>query len=571
MMDIQKVATDVLVIGGGGAGTRAALAAQEKGVDVTLVCKGLITRSGSTPLASWGFAASFGHNDPADSPRQHFLDTLREGRNLSDQDLVEILVQKAPECALDLEQYGLKIKKQNDGRYEQIRVPGETYPRSLIIEGGGRRIMQVLRKKLLQQKVRTWEDTFIIDLLKRENEVIGAWGINLREGIFVVFEAASVIIATGGCGSLWGLNDNPSENIGDGFYLAYHAGASLVDLELMLYYPMVIISPSNARGTLLDYEICLEPNFCDGKLLNGQGEEFMATSPLPARDELMKAIVREVQEGRGTPNGGVFVDLRCSGKPAAEVEQYAKTLLGAYNYLKEMGVDLVRNKVEIAPAAHYTLGGIHIDGQCRTTVSGLFAAGEVTGNIHGANRISGNALAETQVFGKIAGESAAEYARQRTKIKVDEQQISSAWRKIAHRCEPEEAVKADVTKEKGVTPGEIKKRTQQIMDQYVGYGRSEKGLNTALKELQLLKEEGLPRLCAKSGRVFNLALLDALESMVMLEVAQMVCTGALARKETRGHHYRTDYPAMDAPSALHMEISQSQGKIVVQKLPVRTL
>jgi fumarate reductase (CoM/CoB) subunit A len=562
-MNIQKAATDVLVIGGGGAGVRAALAAQEKGVTVTLVCKELIARSGSTPLASWGYAASFGHNDPADSPQQHFWDTLREGRYLSDWDLAETLAQRAPECALDLEYYGLTIKKQSDGRYEQIRVPGETYPRSLIIEGGGRRIIRVLRQELLRRDVKIFEDTLIIGLLQQENEVTGAWGFNFREGCLVFIEAAGVIIATGGHGALWGLSDNPSGNIGDGYYLAYQAGAGLIDLEQMLYYPMVIINPSDAKGTLIDYEICLEPAFCDGKLLNAQGGEFMTKNPLPARDELMQAIAREVREGRGSPNGGVFLDLRRSGKTRAEVEQYAQSMLGAYNYLKELGVDLVTEPVEIASATHYALGGIQIDRGCRTKVDGLFAAGEVTGNIHGANRISGNALAETQVFGKIAGESAAEYVRQnkRSKEKIRQEQIRAAQAELTARFSAQDGV--------SLSPPVIKQRIRQIMDQYVGYGRNEEGLQFAFDTLQHLKDEGLPQLPAKSGRVFNLALLDALESMMMLQVAQLVCVSALARKETRGHHYRTDYPTTNEGTAMHTAISQSRGKLVVQMQPVR--
>lgn len=574
-MNVHHTVTDVLIIGGGGAGLRAALAAREKGVTVTLVCKELMARSGSTPLASWGYAASFGHNDPADSPRQHFLDTLREGRYLADQDLVETLVQNAPACALDLERYGLKIKKQKDGRFEQIRVPGETYPRSLIIEGGGVRIVRVLRQELLKRRnVHILEDTLIMGLLQCENSVTGAWGYNFREGSLTVIEAAGVVIATGGHGALWGLSDNPAGNIGDGYYLAYQAGAELVDLEQMLYYPMVIIDPPDAQGTLLDYEICLDAAFCAGKLLNRQGEEFISTSPLPARDELMQAIAREVREGRGSPHGGVYLDLSRSSKPRAEIEQYAGSLLGAYRYLKDLGVDIVRNPVEIASAAHYALGGIRIDNKCCTKVDGLFAAGEVTGNIHGANRISGNALAETQVFGKIAGGSAADYVRE-CKAKIAspctgklrqaaiEEQLKAAQEKLADLFNSEHPGK--------MSPTVMKQRVRQLMDQFVGYGRNEEGLQFALRELQRIKDKGLCQWSAKSGGIFNLVLLDALEGLVMLDVAQLVCGGALARKETRGHHYRIDYPLMDEGGAMHTVISRDMGEMVVQLLPVRRI
>jgi fumarate reductase (CoM/CoB) subunit A len=574
-MNVHRTVTDVLIIGGGGAGLRAALAAREKGVTVTLACKELLARSGSTPLASWGYAASFGHNDPADSPRQHFLDTLREGRYLSDQDLVETLVQNAPACALDLERYGLKIKKQEDGRFAQISVPGETYPRSLIIEGGGVRIARVLRQELLKHRnVRILEDTLIMGLLQCENSVTGAWGYNFREGSLSVIEAAGVVIATGGHGALWGLSDNPPGNIGDGYYLAYQAGADLVDLEMMLYYPMVIISPPDAKGTLLDYEICLDGAFCAGKLLNSRGEEFIGTSPLPARDELMQAIAREVREGRGSPHGGVYLALSRSGKPKAEIEQYAGSLLGAYRYLKDLGVDIVRDQVEIAPAAHYALGGIRIDNRCRTRVDGLFAAGEVTGNIHGANRISGNALAETQVFGKTAGESAADYARA-CKAKLAnsctgklwqasrEEQLKAAQAKLADLFSPEHPGK--------LPPALLKQRVRQLMDQYVGYGRNEECLRLALRELQQMRDAGISPLPANSGKVFNLVLLDALEGLVMLEVAQLVCGGALARKETRGHHYRMDYPLMNEGGALHTVLSRDKGEMVVELQPVRRI
>jgi succinate dehydrogenase/fumarate reductase flavoprotein subunit len=585
-MDIQRTATDVLVIGGGGAGARAALSAAENGVAVTIVCKELIARSGSTPMASWGFAASFGHADPADSPRQHFLDTLREGRFLSDQDLAETLALKAPEAAQELENYGLRIRKKEDGRYEQIIVPGETYPRSLIIEGGGRRIIQVLREQLRKYpQVTVLEDTLIIGLLQQEKEVTGAWGFNFREGALVLLEAGAVILATGGNGGLWGFSDNPSGNIGDGHYLAYQAGASLVDLEQMLFYPMVVIDPPDAQGTLLDYEVCIDPAFCDGKLFNGQGEEFLSTKALPARDELLKAISREIRQGRGSPHGGVYLDLRCSSKSREEKEKIAKTMLSAYPYFKELGIDLLARPVEIAPAAHYALGGIQIDSTCRTGVPGLFAAGEVTGNIHGANRISGNALAETQVFGKIAGESAAEYARrkkaegqgkERQGRKARQEQVKAVQERLAEwfdftdvnrggrlSCQTEVFPPIKTSFQAKRSPHALKQRIREIMDQALGYGRSEEGLQRARQELQQL-EAVVPQLPVPSGGVFNLALLDALEGKMMLEVARLVCTAALARKETRGHHYREDYPQMDEGTARHTVLAAMEGEMVVK-------
>ena len=370
-------------------------------------------------------------------------------------------------------------------------------------------------------------------------------------------------MATGGCGYLWQTTDNPSDNIGDGYYLAYHAGASIVDMELILYYPMVIKNPLNAKGTIVDYEVCLDPAFLDGRLINAKGEEFIPLGPLPARDKLVYSIFKEIYEGRGTQHNGVVLDFRLSHKSIKQRRTYSKTMLGAYNHLTELGIDLFNNTVEVAPAVHYTLGGIHIDKNGRTDIGGLFAAGEAAGNIHGANRISGNALAETQVFGKIAGETAAEHALTTKRISPEIDQIDHYMSRILDLLTPKPG--------KGVHPLKVKNCIRTIMDKHVGFGRSSEGLEKALDKFRKLRCKWLPKMEVLGSKVFNVNLKDAIDCWIMLDVAEIVCLSALKRKESRGHHFRIDYRQPDDNWIAHTRIKKVNGNITLTKAPLRRL
>jgi len=562
LKSISEVKVDVLVIGAGGAGLRAAIAACEKGANTLVVSKGPVGRSGATAVAGWGLQAAFGHIDAHDSPQQHFYDTIREGKGLAEQNLVKVLAENSPARVLDLEKYQVKIKKSDDEqKYVQLAGPGETYPRSVILKEEGKGLISGLKRQCKKLNIPIVEDIIIYRLFRNEENICGAIGINLRDGSFLLINSPSIILATGGNCGLWSITDNPPNNIGDGFYLAYQAGVELVDMEMVLFYPTVVLYPLAAQGVLIDYEACLHPDICRGKLLNAHGQEFIFENSLPTRDVLVRLISQEIKKGLGTDRGGVYLDLSCSPKSPKDIENNLYELMGSvFKYLKNMDIDLVKEKIEVAPAAHYTLGGIRINERCETNILGLFAAGEASGNLHGANRLSGNALAETQVFGKIAGETAAEYARKNPEITLNKNDVLEAL---------EEVESIFVAREKGVKPVEVKRKIKGIMTDYLGFGREEKGLKTALDLLEKIAKEDINSLRLTGNKVFNLDLINALECIFMVDVAKMIVLSALQRQESIGHHYRIDFPEnKTCNNQEHTLLKKVQNKIIVKKIPV---
>ncbi|MEL7623826.1 MAG: FAD-binding protein [Clostridiales bacterium] len=540
-MQIMELSTEVLVIGGGGAGVKAAIAACEAKAGVLLVCKGLVGKSGSTPLASWGFAAALGTADSRDSSEQHCLDTVKSGRKLANPKLAAVLAGEAVACLEELVEYGLPLEYE-EGVIKQLRVPGETYPRSVIVHGGGKRIMQVLKTKMKQLNIDCLEDFVVTKLLVEENRVAGAMGISLRDGAIVLIRTKSVVLAGGGYGYLWATNDNPPHNTGDAYHLAYEAGAKLEDMEMVQYYPTVILHPQRVKGVLVDYEACLEPHLCDGRLVNGCGQPLFDGGHLPARDELIRRMFEEIQAGRGSSHGGIYLDFSQSRHDKAAIDARLEKLVMGYSYVKGLGVDMVAEPLEMIPMIHYTLGGVMINEEAAASVDGLFAAGEAAGNIHGANRIAGNALTETQSFGKVAGLSAARYAQN------SEQQPFRAEEAAGHADFLKGLLQRekDENEGKAINPLAIKSQIQAIMDRYMGYGKEAARIREALALLQQIKKEQLPLMKADSAPVMSLLLLAAGEAYSMLNVAEMICRAALKRQESRGHHFRRDYPQQNS-------------------------
>lgn len=556
-----RLQTDVLVIGAGGAGARAAVAAKESGVDVLLVSKGPIGRSGITPVAGWGLQAALGHVDGRDSPEQHFLDTIQAGRGLADQNLVRVLAMNAPECVFDLNNYGTKIRKVKEG-FQQVQDPGETYPRSICLENGGYGLMAGLKKEIKRQQVETMEDVIITKIIAENGRVQGALGLDLKNGNFLVFNAPAIVLATGGNEELWSLSSTPPGCAGDGHYLAYHAGAELVDMEMVLFYPTVVVAPDIIRKVILEYETCLDARKCAGKLVNNKGDELIIEG-LPVRDVMVDLISREIAKGHGTENGGVYLDLVNSERTKDEIVSYLKDVMpGILSYLQKLGVDILEEKLEVAPGIHYTLGGVRIDESAATNIEGLFAAGEVAGNVHGANRLSGNALTETQVFGKIAGENAAAYSIFSENNDVKRSSVTRHQKELLQFFE---------NKENGIRPAEIKKELQQVIGQYAGYYRNKKGLEKALADITRMKSDKLPRLSVEKGKSYNLELLEGIECKFMLDVAEMICRGALTRQESRGHHYREDFPERDDDNWLAHTMIKKENGMTVDRIPVELL
>jgi len=404
----QTLETGVLVIGGGAAGLRAALAAAEAGADVLLVNKGPIARSGITLAAAGGMQAPF-HSD--DSAEQYFQDTLRCGYDLGDPNLARLLAEGACRAVTDLERFGAKFVRRDDGQYSLGKFPGQSHPRNLFVKGGGIGMAAALAKACkARDNIRMIDDFFVTGLVQGTSAgsraVAGAMGIRLHTGEVTMIRARSVVLATGGCQWLWEVNDCPTDATGEGLMAAFRAGATLVDMEMVLFYPSVIVWPPSLKGAFVHYEFLAE-SILDGNVYDRDGRPVL-TKPLPVRDQAMRELDRAIREGRGGEHGGLFWYVGDSPKGGETVRK--KLDIAQYNYLKQHGVDPATAKIEVAPGAHYLLGGVRIDDQCRTSVAGLFATPECAGNFDGANRLAGSGLTATQVFGTRAGQAAQKWA-----------------------------------------------------------------------------------------------------------------------------------------------------------------
>ena len=530
--------TDVLIVGGGGAGMRAAIEAAAHGCRVIVANKGPAGRSGTTPMAMEAFQAVC---SPGDSENLHFRDTVEGGRYLGDENLISFLVRDAAKRAEELETFGVQFKRKPDGAFDPMHHPGQSFPRALFIQGGGFAMLAgLIRQARKHSGIQILDDVLVMKLiLDRAGKTSGAIYLDLKEGRWKAIQSKAVVLATGGYEELWAFNDASWTACGDGVFLAYEAGAQLVDLEMLQYYPTVVIHPPSIQGTLFQYEVITHPEILGGRLLNGRMEPFFEGILL--RDAIVRAIWKEILEGRGSPHGGVFIDLVHSSKDREDLTKaLEKWQPNQFHYLKDMGFDLREVLVEVTPHAHYTLGGVAIDEKARTTVPGLFAAGEVAGNLHGANRVSGNALAETQVFGAIAGASAANLAEKRKFEKLSgirlemnvAENLVKGWQGRGN-----------------IRPHRVRERLQKIMWQKCGVERDDQGLRQGREELETLEREALPNLSVTDiGRgisygAYPQEIQEALEVRMMISLGRLVLSSALFRKETLGHHIRTDYPS----------------------------
>jgi fumarate reductase (CoM/CoB) subunit A len=536
--DLQK--TDILIVGGGGAGMRAAIEAASIGGQVVVANKGPVGRSGTTPMAMEAFQAV---GFPGDSEKIHFRDTVEGGYHLGDENLISVLVRDAGRRAKDLEAYGVRFKKKPDGSHDPMHHPGQTFPRALFIQGGGYGMLAgLVRESRKYSEIRVLNDVLAVRLvLDGEGAAAGALILDLKDGRLKAIQSKAVILATGGYEELWAFNDASCTACGDGIYLAYEAGAKLMDLEMLQYYPTVVIHPPSIRGTLFQYELITDPEMLAGRLINGGKESFFQGKLL--RDAVVRAIWKEIREGRGTPHGGVYIDLIHSTKSREDLTRaLEKWQPNQFHYLRDMGFDLRETLVEVAPHAHYSLGGVAIDEEARTTVPGLFAAGEAAGNLHGANRVSGNALAETQVFGALAGASAAGWAKSR------EFETVSLYAEMMKELEG--LLKVWVRKkEKEIRPHRVREILQGVMWESCGVERDARGLERGREKLEEIRREMLPRITIRehgpndSFGAYPRGLQEALEVSMMTELGELVLASAQFREETRGHHMRADYPS----------------------------
>lgn len=557
MKDIpdDMISADVLIIGAGGAGMRAAIAAAAEGAHVVLITKGQAARSGATPMACPSYQAAFAMEDERDSPEIAFEDTCYEGRYLGDENLIRVLTMEATERAMDMRRFGVKFRMKENGNFLQVVHPGHSYERNLVMMGNGYAMAAGLRREVLKQEnVELHEDVIATRLLTRRGSICGVAGLDMRSGSPVVYRSPAIILATGGYAELWRWTDTEPGLTGEGVYLAFETGADLIDLEMMLFYPTGLCYPSEVEGTLVQYEGLLTDKYCAGVMLNGKQEEFLPTTErLPVRDVMMKLMFREIEQSRGTPHGGVYIDLNRSPRKKKEIRNILKRLDSLpYNQLRDLGIDVLTQQIEVKPVTHYTLGGVRINDWAETTVMGLYAAGEVSGNIHGANRTSGNALAETQVFGARAGQRAALYAKEQDSPNVDLSEIVAEKQRLLQFFDEHPRF---------LRPIELKRKVKSVMNDYVHYQRDAGGLKQAIDSLQQMRKEDVPRVrVTHGGRNFNYEWEEALESVFMVDMAELVATAALTREESRGHHWRTDFPEMQIEWEKHTIIRKSSEK-----------
>jgi len=550
------IESDVLVIGSGGAGCRAAIEASRQNAQVVLVTKGLLGRCGATSMSTTSYNAAFGHTDPEDSPLVHFKDTVVGGSFLNDQELAYILAGDAPQRMMDLESFGA-IFMRKGSRFFQIHNPGSTYSRVCYLdEITGRHILFTLRGEIIRYGVKTFPETLITSLVTEDQEVVGATGLDIRRGDFLFFRAKSIVLALGGAGQIYPTTSNPSDITGDGYALAYRAGAKLIDMEMVQFFPCGLTKPHLRKGLLV-----LEPGEVEeGRLYNRLGERFMEKydpekMEKTTRDKLSQAIYQEISSGRGSPDGGVLMDFSCVPQ-----EELTKRRDEIDRIRKLTGVDLREQPLEVAPTVHHFMGGVKIDEECQSTVRGLFAAGENAGGVHGANRLSGNALAETQVFGARAGECAAKFALKTNGTSLNPTRVD----------QEEKRVLALLKLNGSLSPSRFKDKIRHVLWKYVAIIRNGRDLERAKTELSSLRERLCDLKLSSSSIYYNHEWAECIEAENMLDVATLVTELALLRKESRGAHFREDYPERNDQYWLkHTVAERRNGKLTISLDPVK--
>jgi succinate dehydrogenase / fumarate reductase, flavoprotein subunit len=524
---------DVLIIGAGGAGLRAALGALAQGARVAVVCKSLLGKA-HTVMAEGGIAAAMANVDAADDWRTHFRDTMRGGKLLNDWRMAQLHAQEAPDRVRELEQWGALFDRTQDGRILQRAFGGHTFRRLCHVgDRTGLEMIRTLQDRGVQLGIDVYMECAITRLLKDSDRVAGAFGYWREHGRFVVFRAKSIVLATGGIGKAWKITSNSWEYTGDGMALAYDAGAELMDMEFVQFHPTGMVWPPGVQGILVTEAVRGE----GGVLRNKLGQRFMEKydpkkMELSTRDVVARAIYTEVREGRGTEHGGAYLDI--SQKPADYVK---KKLPSMYHQFRELAdVDITKGPMEVGPTCHYMMGGVRVDAEtAKASVPGLFAAGEAAAGLHGANRLGGNSLSDLLVFGRRAGLTAAEHANKAQTTSIESSQIEEA----AHE------MLAPFERKDGDSPYTIHRDLQQTMQDLVGIFRTEEDLVRALAELEKLKDRA-EHVSVEGSRLFNPGWHLAKDLKAMLTVSEAVTRSALARQESRGAHSRIDYPSLDA-------------------------
>ena len=579
---------DVLVIGAGGAGLRAAIEASAHGVSVGLICKSLLGKA-HTVMAEGGIAASMANVDERDNWKVHFTDTMRGGQYLNNWRMAELHAKEAPERVRELEAWGALFDRTKDGKILQRNFGGHKYPRLAHVgDRTGLEMIRTLQDHGIHQGVEVHMEFTIVSLLKDGGRVVGALGYDRDRGRFKVFRAKAVILATGGVGRAYKISSNSWEYTGDGHALAYHAGAELIDMEFLQFHPTGMVWPPSVQGILVTEAVRGE----GGVLLNKDGRRFMfddipdlyknqtadneeegwrytqgdrqARRPpeLLTRDHVARCIVREIKEGRGSPHKGVFLDIAWIKEKIPNAAEHIKKKLPSmyHQFMKLADIDITKEPMEIGPTTHYMMGGVKVDADTQmSTVPGLFAAGECAAGLHGANRLGGNSLSDLIVFGKRAGEYAAIFAKEHGHGTLDEGNIKAVM---------EEALQP-FDRAGGENPFQVQFDLQEMMQDLVGIVRIEKELVEAQGELKKLQARAA-NVHVIGNREYNNGWHTALDLQNLLTVSEAIALAALHRKESRGAHFRDDYPNKDEQSSKFNLVvyKGDDGQMKVKQQPI---
>jgi succinate dehydrogenase / fumarate reductase flavoprotein subunit len=548
---------DVLIIGAGGAGLRAAIEALAAGARVAVVSKSLLGKA-HTVMAEGGIAAAMANVDKADSWRTHFRDTMRGGKLMNNWRMAQLHAQEAPDRVRELEQWGALFDRTSDGDILQRAFGGHTFKRLCHVgDRTGLEMIRTLQDRGVQMGFDVFMECTIICLLTDGKRVVGAFGYWREQGRFVVLKAKAVVMATGGIGKAYRVTSNSWEYTGDGMALAYDAGAELLDMEFVQFHPTGMVWPPGVQGILVTEAVRGE----GGILRNKNGERFMEKydpkrMELSTRDVVARSIYTEVREGRGSEHGGAYLDI--SHKPAEYVKQKLPSM---YHQFKELAdVDITKGPMEVGPTCHYVMGGIRVEAEtAASSLPGLFAAGECAAGLHGGNRLGGNSLSDLLVFGRRAGQAAAAYAGKASAAAVNDAQIAEAEREML----------APFERGEGENPYAIHRDLQEVMQSLVGIFRVEEDVVKALGELEKLKARAA-RVRVEGSRLFNPGWHLSKDLKSMLTVSEAVARSALARKESRGAHSRIDYPKLDEQfwGKQHNLITKDATGMKLQQIPV---
>jgi succinate dehydrogenase / fumarate reductase, flavoprotein subunit len=588
----QAFEYDVLVIGAGGAGLRAAIEASAEGAKVGLICKSLLGKA-HTVMAEGGMAAALGNVDDRDSWRVHFADTMRGGQYLNSWRMAELHAQEAPARVRELEAWGALFDRTTDGRILQRNFGGHAYPRLAHVgDRTGLEMIRTLQDHGIHRGIAVHMECTVTRLIQDDGRVVGAFGYERERGRFQLFRAGAVVLATGGIGRAFRITSNSWEYTGDGHALAYLAGAELIDMEFVQFHPTGMVWPPSVRGILVTEGVRGE----GGVLRNREGRRFMfddipplytnqtadneeegwrytqgdknARRPpeLLTRDHVARCIVREIREGRGSPHGGVYLDIAWIKDRLSDAEERIKRKLPSmYHQFKQLAdIDITKQPMEVGPTTHYVMGGIRVDADTQmSTVDGLFAAGECAAGLHGANRLGGNSLSDLLVFGKRAGEHAAKFAAGVGRPHLDPEQVDAAAK---------EALAPFDRAGDGAGPYAIQSTLQDVMQDLVGIVRREEEMARALEEIEALRRRA-DAVAVTGNREYNPGWHTALDLRNLMIVSEAVARAALEREESRGAHFRDDHTEKSADwGKVNLAIRrEDDGSMRVSRSPIPTI